>query len=163
MLKLHIFVIFGTNFEHKPFRCLNLLPSVLCNSYGCCQDGVTAAQGPNKEGCVEYVAPAPTVSKHIYIYKRMFDVMFFFIFLLMCCVMFVQVASLPTENAVQCRTTTYGCCYDRTTPAGGPNGEGCPNPPNHSKELKQQIVLHIFWLCLSNIYPEKVLSNSIYM
>lgn len=33
-------------------------------SYGCCRDGVTAAQGPNKEGCMEYVAPAPTVSKH---------------------------------------------------------------------------------------------------
>uniref|UniRef100_A0A671XHT3 Papilin, proteoglycan like sulfated glycoprotein n=1 Tax=Sparus aurata TaxID=8175 RepID=A0A671XHT3_SPAAU len=25
--------------------------------YGCCRDGVTAAQGPNREGCVEYVAP----------------------------------------------------------------------------------------------------------
>lgn len=35
---------------------------VLSASYGCCQDGVTASQGPNKEGCVEYVAPAPTVS-----------------------------------------------------------------------------------------------------
>lgn len=44
--------------------------------------------------------------------------------------------SLPTENAVECRTTTYGCCYDRTTPAGGPNGEGCPNPPNYSKFSK---------------------------
>lgn len=51
-------------------------------------------------------------------------------------VMFPQaVSSLPTENAVQCRTTTYGCCYDRTTPAGGANGEGCPNPPNHSKTM----------------------------
>lgn len=35
---------------------------VLSASYGCCQDGVTTSQGPNKEGCVEYVAPAPTVS-----------------------------------------------------------------------------------------------------
>lgn len=41
---------------------------VLCVSYGCCQDGVTTAQGPNKEGCVEYVAPAPTVSKHEVLY-----------------------------------------------------------------------------------------------
>ncbi|MEQ2164714.1 hypothetical protein GOODEAATRI_009603 [Goodea atripinnis] len=44
-----------------------------------------------------------------------------------------KLAPLPSENAVECRTTTYGCCYDRKTPAGGPNGEGCPNPPNHSK------------------------------
>uniref|UniRef100_A0A8P4GB81 Papilin a, proteoglycan-like sulfated glycoprotein n=1 Tax=Dicentrarchus labrax TaxID=13489 RepID=A0A8P4GB81_DICLA len=43
--------------------------------------------------------------------------------ILICHIMFAQVPSLPTENAVQCRTTTYGCCYDRTTPAGGPNGE----------------------------------------
>ena len=35
-------------------------------------------------------------------------------------------ASLPTTNALQCRTTVFGCCYDRATPAGGPNGEECP-------------------------------------
>uniref|UniRef100_A0A8C9ZXM9 Papilin, proteoglycan like sulfated glycoprotein n=1 Tax=Sander lucioperca TaxID=283035 RepID=A0A8C9ZXM9_SANLU len=52
-------------------------------------------------------------------------------FLLICHVACPQAPSLPTENAAQCRLTTYGCCYDRTTPAGGPNGEGCPNPPNH--------------------------------
>uniref|UniRef100_A0A665W637 Papilin a, proteoglycan-like sulfated glycoprotein n=1 Tax=Echeneis naucrates TaxID=173247 RepID=A0A665W637_ECHNA len=54
-------------------------------------------------------------------------------FPLICHDMFTQATpSLPTENAVQCRTTTYGCCYDRTTPAAGPNGEGCPDPPNHT-------------------------------
>lgn len=41
---------------------LTTICTVLSASYGCCQDGLTAAQGPNKEGCVEYVAPAPTVS-----------------------------------------------------------------------------------------------------
>uniref|UniRef100_A0A3Q2YBP0 Papilin a, proteoglycan-like sulfated glycoprotein n=1 Tax=Hippocampus comes TaxID=109280 RepID=A0A3Q2YBP0_HIPCM len=49
-----------------------------------------------------------------------------------CCVTYVctQIISyIPAENAVQCRTTTYGCCYDRTTPAAGPNGEGCRDPP----------------------------------
>lgn len=73
MLKLHIFVIFGSRFRYKLFYCLNLLPLVLCVSYGCCRDGVTAAQGPNKEGCSEYVAAEPTVSKlkkslQLYIY-----------------------------------------------------------------------------------------------
>ncbi|KAK1893966.1 Papilin, partial [Dissostichus eleginoides] len=66
------------------------------------QDGVTPAQGPSREGCAEYSAPAPAAAP-----------------------------SLPSENAPQCKLTTYGCCYDRTTPAGGPNGESCPNPPNH--------------------------------
>lgn len=52
--------------------------------------------------------------------------------------MSVQAApSLPTENAAECRTTAYGCCYDRTTAASGPNGEGCPNPPNHSKRTAE--------------------------
>ncbi|KAK5917387.1 hypothetical protein CgunFtcFv8_012281 [Champsocephalus gunnari] len=72
------------------------------SSYGCCQDGVTPAQGPSRQGCAEYSAPALTTAP-----------------------------SLPSENAAQCKLTTYGCCYDRTTPAGGPNGESCPNPPNH--------------------------------
>uniref|UniRef100_A0A3Q3KSC0 Papilin a, proteoglycan-like sulfated glycoprotein n=1 Tax=Mastacembelus armatus TaxID=205130 RepID=A0A3Q3KSC0_9TELE len=45
---------FGKGCEHKLFYYLYLLPSVLCLRFGCCQDGVTAAQGPNKEGCVEY-------------------------------------------------------------------------------------------------------------
>ncbi|XP_047183128.1 papilin isoform X4 [Scophthalmus maximus] len=83
-------------------RTCNPHPCPGVRSYGCCRDGVTAARGPHKEGCAEFVAPAPTAAP-----------------------------SLPTENAVQCRTTAYGCCYDRTTPAGGPSGEGCPNPPNH--------------------------------
>lgn len=37
---------------------------VLSVSYGCCKDGVTASQGPNKEGCADYVAPASAVSKN---------------------------------------------------------------------------------------------------
>lgn len=57
--------------------------------------------------------------------------------------MFLQKApSLPTENAAECRTTAYGCCYDRTTPASGPNGEGCPNPPNHSKRMADDAKCH---------------------
>lgn len=48
------------------FHCCILFLFV---SYGCCQDGVTAAWGPDKEGCVEHAASAapaalaPTVSK----------------------------------------------------------------------------------------------------
>ncbi|CAL1575559.1 unnamed protein product [Knipowitschia caucasica] len=78
------------------------LTSCLQSSHGCCQDGVTTALGPNGEGCSEHVAPAPTVA-----------------------------ATLPTENARQCRLTTYGCCFDRTSVAAGPNGEGCPDPPSN--------------------------------
>uniref|UniRef100_A0A3B3DZ05 Papilin a, proteoglycan-like sulfated glycoprotein n=1 Tax=Oryzias melastigma TaxID=30732 RepID=A0A3B3DZ05_ORYME len=84
--------------------------------YGCCRDGLTAAQGPRRQGCMESVAPAPTVNMFLH-----------------------QAASLPTQNAPGCKLTTYGCCYDRTTPAGGPNGEGCPDPPNNSKYRRNRV------------------------
>lgn len=40
------------------------LPCALITSlrYGCCQDGVTQAHRPNKEGCPEYVPLVPAVS-----------------------------------------------------------------------------------------------------
>uniref|UniRef100_A0A8C7CGV2 Papilin, proteoglycan like sulfated glycoprotein n=1 Tax=Oncorhynchus kisutch TaxID=8019 RepID=A0A8C7CGV2_ONCKI len=38
---------------------------------------------------------------------------------------------LPAENSIQCRLTTYGCCFDRTSAAAGPDGEGCPTPPDN--------------------------------
>lgn len=111
------------------------------SSYGCCQDGLTMSQGANGEGCAEFVAPAVrTVSIRSQWTGPGWSAV--------CCVVLcpmeaaegvfvsVQAApSLPVENAVQCRTTTYGCCFDRTTPAGGPNGEGCPDPPHHSKSI----------------------------
>uniref|UniRef100_A0AAX7TJ55 Papilin a, proteoglycan-like sulfated glycoprotein n=1 Tax=Astatotilapia calliptera TaxID=8154 RepID=A0AAX7TJ55_ASTCA len=68
-----------------------------------CYYGVTAAQGPNKEGCAAYVNPSNSLKNE----------------------------KILPYFMLECRTTTYGCCYDRTTPAGGPNGEGCPNPPNY--------------------------------
>lgn len=111
------------------------------SSYGCCQDGVTASRGANGEGCAEFVAAAvPTVSRRLPccgLGQRSVC------FVVLCvtqttegpCLSVQTAPSLPVENAVQCRTTTYGCCYDRTTPAGGPNGEGCPDPPHHSKSV----------------------------
>ena len=89
--------------------------------------------------------------------------------------MFPQAApSLPTENAVQCRRTTYGCCYDRTSVANGPNGEGCPNPPNHSKQQTRYyklmsgfVVLLFFfvffqnhmWICPVQTHSETLRSH----
>uniref|UniRef100_G3NNX0 Papilin a, proteoglycan-like sulfated glycoprotein n=1 Tax=Gasterosteus aculeatus aculeatus TaxID=481459 RepID=G3NNX0_GASAC len=110
-------------------------PHCVQTSYGCCQDGVTAAWGPDKEGCVEHAAPAPTVSKTPFLLhvRAAADESQEAPFLsLIGDVALPQAApSLPTENAAGCRLTTFGCCYDRTTPAGGPSGEGCPDPPNH--------------------------------
>lgn len=44
--------------------CGCFLPCVMITSlrYGCCQDSVTQAHGPNKEGCPEYVPLVPAVS-----------------------------------------------------------------------------------------------------
>lgn len=90
------------------------------------------------------------------------------LFLLMVHLMFPQAApSLPTENAVQCRRTTYGCCYDRTSVANGPNGEGCPNPPNHSKQqthyykLKSGFVDLLFFLIHMWICPVQTHSETL--
>ncbi|KAM9356375.1 LOW QUALITY PROTEIN: papilin-like [Pholidichthys leucotaenia] len=120
-----------TNTVHDPHSSA---PALHCSQlyYGCCPDGRTSARGPQGLGCPQAPAPAPDPSSCI---QSSYG----------CCQDGVTAAqgpnkegcveyvapSLPTENAVQCRTTTYGCCYDRTTPAAGPNGEGCPNPPNH--------------------------------
>lgn len=125
----------------RPWLCFS------SSSYGCCQDGVTTSQGANGEGCAEFVAPAvPTVSRCSPCTGPCQSTALCCVVL--CCIVLcateaaegvfvsVQAApSLPVENARQCRTTTYGCCFDRTTPAGGPNGEGCPDPPNHSKNV----------------------------
>lgn len=64
MSHLHILFFLAQTFCTKCFLVCNYSLHVPCVSYGCCQDGVTDAQGPNKEGCVEYVAPATTVSKN---------------------------------------------------------------------------------------------------
>uniref|UniRef100_A0A3Q3VIT3 Uncharacterized protein n=1 Tax=Mola mola TaxID=94237 RepID=A0A3Q3VIT3_MOLML len=125
-------------------------PALHCSQsyYGCCPDGRTSAGGPQGLGCPRGPASAPVQPSCIHtrypaltshftkqVFKSLINV---WSRDLTCCVLFPQAASsLPAENAVQCRTTRYGCCYDRTTPAGGPNGEGCPDPPNHSKRTRK--------------------------
>uniref|UniRef100_A0A665W5F7 Papilin a, proteoglycan-like sulfated glycoprotein n=1 Tax=Echeneis naucrates TaxID=173247 RepID=A0A665W5F7_ECHNA len=116
-----------TNTIHDPH---GFAPAVHCikSHYGCCPDGHTSAGGPRGLGCPHTPAAAPYQPSCVQTRYRAPTS-----FPLICHDMFTQATpSLPTENAVQCRTTTYGCCYDRTTPAAGPNGEGCPDPPNHT-------------------------------
>ncbi|NXJ65931.1 PPN protein, partial [Rostratula benghalensis] len=82
--------------------------------YGCCPDGVSAAQGPNNMGCPQYyhdvqvssnqpTAAAPTASK----------------------------ALSQHHPSGECRSSTYGCCFDNVASASGPQGEGCLNRPNY--------------------------------
>ncbi|XP_014797540.1 PREDICTED: papilin isoform X2 [Calidris pugnax] len=82
--------------------------------YGCCPDGISAAQGPNNMGCPQYyrdvqvsrnqpTAAAPTASQ----------------------------ALSQQHPSGECRSSTYGCCFDNVASASGPQGEGCLNRPNY--------------------------------
>lgn len=123
------------------------------SSYGCCQDGVTASLGANWEGCAEFVPPAvTTVSRRLPctgLGRALCGVVCATEATEGVCVSVQAAPSLPLENAVQCRTTTYGCCYDRATPAGGPNGEGCPDPPHHSKTV---IRIYLDWPIIASFH-----------
>uniref|UniRef100_A0A673A8V1 Papilin a, proteoglycan-like sulfated glycoprotein n=1 Tax=Sphaeramia orbicularis TaxID=375764 RepID=A0A673A8V1_9TELE len=104
-------------------------PALHCSQsqYGCCPDGRTSAGGPQGLGCPRAQSPTPVQPSCLLSRYRSTAVP--------CGPILGSLSSaapsLPTENAVQCRTTTYGCCYDRTSPAAGPNGEGCPDPPSY--------------------------------
>ena len=70
------------------------------STYGCCDDGVTPAHGPNREGCC---LSTP--------YK--------------CCPDNVLAARGPDFYGCGCQYTRFGCCPDNTTAARGPGNEGC--------------------------------------
>ena len=89
----------------------------MCEDYvfGCCSDGVTRAEGPNKEGCNEIDAGC-SVSYYG------------------CCPDGVKAAKGPGYQGCPgvlphvpslCANSLYGCCPDGQTPAAGPSQQGC--------------------------------------
>ncbi|XP_031683959.1 LOW QUALITY PROTEIN: papilin-like [Oncorhynchus kisutch] len=82
--------------------------------YGCCPDGVMAAGGTGGLGCPRGSSPEQAVCTTNRKYSPA-----------------PTTPLLPAENSIQCRLTTYGCCFDRTSAAAGPDGEGCPTPPDN--------------------------------
>ncbi|NWR58165.1 PPN protein, partial [Bucorvus abyssinicus] len=84
------------------------------NRYGCCPDGVSAAQGPNTMGCPQYYHDVQVNRNH-------------------------PTVATPTASQAlsqqhpsgECRSSTYGCCFDNVASASGPQGEGCLNRPNY--------------------------------
>uniref|UniRef100_A0A8B9L9C2 Papilin n=1 Tax=Astyanax mexicanus TaxID=7994 RepID=A0A8B9L9C2_ASTMX len=59
-----------------------------------------------------------------------------FITYLSSCCNRVNTPATPPED---CRTSTYGCCYDGVTAAGGAYGEGCPNPPTSAQRVSCEL------------------------
>uniref|UniRef100_K1PKN2 Papilin n=1 Tax=Magallana gigas TaxID=29159 RepID=K1PKN2_MAGGI len=84
-------------------------PGVNCRNspFGCCQDGRTAAQGSNFEGCPQEC----TSSRYG------------------CCPDQKTPVRGPDGKGCppECLQSRYGCCQDQKTPARGPNEEGCPS------------------------------------
>ncbi|XP_067680592.1 papilin-like isoform X6 [Haliotis asinina] len=83
------------------------------STYGCCQDGQTAADGPNQEGC-----PNTGNSRDGECQRSRYG----------CCPDRVTPAAGPHNygcEAEECERSTYGCCPDRKTKATGPNNQGC--------------------------------------
>ncbi|CAK9814021.1 Ppn [Anthophora quadrimaculata] len=101
-----------------PMPCKN-------STYGCCDDGITPAHGPNREGCClstqykccpDNILPARGPKFHGCgcQYTRFG-----------CCPDNTTAARGPNNEGCGCKYTTHGCCPDRFTPATGPNYEGC--------------------------------------
>lgn len=96
------------------------------SAYGCCEDDVTPAHGPNSEGCClstpykccpDNILPArgPNFYGCGCQYTRFG-----------CCPDNSTVARGPNNEGCGCQYTTHGCCPNRFTPASGPHFEGCP-------------------------------------
>uniref|UniRef100_A0A8C1NFW3 Papilin a, proteoglycan-like sulfated glycoprotein n=1 Tax=Cyprinus carpio TaxID=7962 RepID=A0A8C1NFW3_CYPCA len=104
------------------------LPSCTWSRYGCCHDGVTIAQGPNKEGCPDsWPQWSPAVS-----------------------VSFAHIKlgwNAPEQCFSNCQMSTYGCCYDGVTAAGGTHGEGCSNPPSNTQHSRSCDLPHTVGSC----------------
>ena len=94
--------------------------------YGCCEDGITPAHGPNNEGCclsTPYKCcpdnSLPARGLNFYgcgcQYTRFG-----------CCPDNSTVARGLNNEGCGCLYTPYGCCPNRFTPASGRNFEGCP-------------------------------------
>lgn len=88
------------------------------SDYGCCSDGFTPAEGPNKEGCNEIDV---TCAASYY----------------GCCPDRITAAKGPAYQGCPgvlphvpspCANSLYGCCQDGQSRAMGPNQEGCDGP-----------------------------------
>lgn len=88
--------------------------------FGCCSDGITRAEGPNKEGCNENEIDDSCVASYYG-----------------CCPDGVKAAKGPGYQGcpgvlphvpAKCANTLHGCCPDGETAAMGPNQEGCDGP-----------------------------------
>ncbi|KAK2170655.1 hypothetical protein LSH36_1g05070 [Paralvinella palmiformis] len=83
-------------------------------TYGCCPDGITAAEGQHFLGC-----PSRDRIPAGFCIESEFG----------CCLDGVTPALGPFSYGCPdytCKDTTYGCCQDGQTPADGQRGEGCP-------------------------------------
>ncbi|XP_043274071.1 papilin [Venturia canescens] len=103
--------------EHKMRKCL--VPkkkSCKKSEFGCCYDGVTAAQGPFDKGC-----PTPkTCEETVY----------------GCCPDGVSPSAGPNNEDCpfsHCNETLFGCCPDGITIAEGNENEGCKKPCNETE------------------------------
>lgn len=97
-------------------------PLILCGEtqYGCCPDGVSAANGPHQEGC-QHPSSVTKSDCDLSAYG--------------CCLDGVAEAQGPNFDGcdnkdkymITCFDSPYGCCPNGITPASGPHNIGCPS------------------------------------
>ncbi|XP_015589222.1 papilin isoform X3 [Cephus cinctus] len=104
--------------EHKLKKCKLRRKKKHCKTseFGCCYDGITAAEGPFGKGC-----PTPETCK-----ESKFG----------CCPDGVSAATGPDNQDcpdTHCQETLFGCCPDGVTAAEGNDFEGCKKPCNETE------------------------------
>ena len=70
------------------------------STFGCCNDGLTPAKGPNGEGCKREPSGIDLIPDEI------------------------------ESSGEDCYSLQFGCCPDGLTPASGPDQEGCEEVEN---------------------------------
>ncbi|RWS27622.1 papilin-like protein, partial [Leptotrombidium deliense] len=126
------------------------VPDCMNTEYGCCLDGVSAAQGINYKGCEDMIPCNETefgcCPDNVTLAKG-FDFEG-------CC----TDVDCPESSTMitDCRESKYGCCADNVSIPTGPNGVGCPcnlNPYGCCPDNKTPAQGERYYGCTCREYP----------
>ncbi|XP_055989319.1 papilin [Sorex fumeus] len=91
--------------------------------FGCCPDGESAAEGPRQAGCTrsdQGILPGSRPGPRALSPE----------------VPQAQRPQAQQSEPQECRSSQFGCCYDNSVPAAGPQGEGCVGQPSYAYPVR---------------------------